>query len=95
MSKGYKTLSEIKSACKAVDSCAAGSDGFMYKCFPYMMECLKDMSNYMIDLLREIKKLKKGKVKRNPSEYNLHMSKELKEGKTFKEAVESWNSKKE
>ena len=31
--------------------------------------------------------------KREPSEYNLHMAKELKAGKTFKEAIKSYKKK--
>ena len=92
MVKGYKTLREIKSACKKVDSCSTQSDGFMYKCFPFMMECLIDMSNGMIDLLHEVKKLKK-KTQRSPSKYNLFIGEKMREGKTMQEAVELWKTK--
>ena len=57
MSKGYKKLSEIKSACKKVDSCATGSDGFMYKCFPYMAEQMTETNNSLKKLTKAIESL--------------------------------------
>lgn len=37
---------------------------------------------------------KKGRAKRKPSKYNLHIARETKNGKSFAEAVESWKEKK-
>lgn len=63
----YKKLSEIKSACRKVDSSATASDGFMYKCFPLFAECFIDIANNSIDILEETKKLKNS-IKTNNAE---------------------------
>ena len=61
--KAYKDLKEIKEACRKVDSCSSGSDGFMYKCFPYLIEQMmetrrinSESSKAMIKEMRQLRK---------------------------------------
>ncbi len=85
----YTTLKQIEKACRDVDSCASGSDGFMYKCFPYMMEQLTEIKDQLIQLNQVL-----SKKKREPSEWSMFLGKYLKEGKTIQEASEDWKKKK-
>ncbi len=84
--KAYKNLKEIKKECEKVESCVSGSDKFMYKCFPFLIEQLEAINNNLAGLKSALKTRKK----REPSAYNLHIAKEMAAGKTMREAVESW-----
>jgi hypothetical protein len=48
--KGYKNLKEIEQACKEVNSCACGSDSFMYKCFPLLLKQLVEINQKLSKL---------------------------------------------
>jgi len=50
--------------------------------------------NSQVDFEPSTQPKKKTKGKRKPSKYNLHIKKEMKKGKTFKEAAASWSSSK-
>ena len=53
----YETLAKIKRECKGVNSITSGSDGFMYKCFPYMAEQMTETNNSLKKLTRAIESL--------------------------------------
>ena len=76
--KAYKNLKEIKKACEEVSSCATGSDKFMYRCFPFLIEQIVSINERL------------ARKKREPSAYNLHLAKEMAAGRTMREAIESW-----
>jgi len=80
--KAYKNLKEVKKACEEVASCAAGSDKFIYRCFPFLLQQLAEMNDKLANL-----------GKRKPSAYNLFVAEQLKAGKSFKEAAELWNTR--
>lgn len=77
--KAYKNLKEVKKGCEEVNSCATGSDKFMYRCFPLLVEQLENINNNL-----------RARRKREPSTYNLHIATELASGKTMQEAINSW-----
>jgi hypothetical protein len=83
--KGYKNLEEVKRGCREVTSCATGSDKFMYKCFPLLIETLIGIDEKLGKLMR--------RTKRQPTAYNLFIGEQLKAGKSIKEAAKLWRER--
>lgn len=78
-----KTIEEAKRELKKVTSCAAGSDRFIARCIPLMME--------LFDKFQQPKPKKPKKL----SEYNLFVGEQMKQGKSLQEVAKMWNHKKE
>ncbi len=79
-----KTIQEAKRELKKVTSCVAGSDKFIARCIPLMMELFdKFQSN----------QTRRGP--RKPSDYNLFVGEQMKQGKSLQEVAKMWNAKKE
>ena len=91
--KPYRTLTEIKKECRKVSSTIADSDAFMYKCFPYFLEQLTETNKNLVSVIELLKRNLK-KKKRKPTEYNLFIAKQMKSGKSLREAVENWKKQK-
>ena len=91
MKKAYKNLKGIKKACEEVTSCISGSDKFMYRCFPLMIELLENINDTLTNLASTLKAVAITR-KRKPSAYNLHIGREMASGKSMQEAAASWKS---
>lgn len=79
-----KTIEEAKRELKKVTSCTAGSDRFIARCIPLMME-----------LFDKFQSKRNPRGPRKPSEYNLFVGEQMKQGKSLQEVAKMWNAKKE
>ncbi len=78
-----KTIQEAKRELKKVTTCAAGSDRFIARCIPLLMELFE----------KQLKTKSRGPKK--PSEYNLFVGEQMKQGKSLQEVAKMWKAKKE
>jgi len=76
-----KTIPEAKYELRKVHSGASGTDIYIAKCIPLLME-----------LLEKSQRKRRGPSK--PSEYNKFMAVHMREGKSLQEVAKMWNKKK-
>ena len=77
-----KTISEAKHELRKVQRGATGTDIYIAKCIPLLME-----------LLEKSQRRRRGPA--HPTEYNLFVAEHVKEGHSLQEVAKMWNKKKE
>lgn len=83
--KPFRNIQEVRDDIGRYGARTISFAGNVYLCMPLMLSLLSAI----------LEELRRRPMRRQPSAYNLHVAREIKRGKTFQEAVESWRGRNE